>query len=75
MDRPRMVRTAGGRSIEVYLGGQEAGLPLLFHNGTPCSGLLYAPFVKEASERGLRMIGYSRAGYADSSRDPGRNVA
>jgi pimeloyl-ACP methyl ester carboxylesterase len=75
MDRPHIVRTPDGRSLEVYVGGPEAGAQLLFHSGTPCVGLLYAPFVKAASKRGMRIIGYSRAGYADSSRDPGRNVA
>jgi len=75
MDDGRMVRTPDGRALEVHIGGPEAGMPLLFHNGTPSAGQLYGPFVKEASERGLQMIGYSRAGYGGSSRDAGRSVA
>jgi pimeloyl-ACP methyl ester carboxylesterase len=75
MDRPHIVRTPDGRLLEVYLGGPEGGAPFLFHNGTPGAGLLYAPLVKAASERELRTIGYSRAGYGDSSRNPGRSIA
>jgi pimeloyl-ACP methyl ester carboxylesterase len=48
---------------------------LLFHNGTPSSGQLFAPFVEEASQRGLRMISFSRAGYGSSTRQPHRSVA
>jgi pimeloyl-ACP methyl ester carboxylesterase len=59
----------------VYVAGPEGAVPLLFHNGTPSSGQLYAPFVEAASKRGLRMVSFSRAGYGDSTRNPGRRVA
>jgi pimeloyl-ACP methyl ester carboxylesterase len=48
---------------------------LLFQNGTPSTGRLYAPFVEAATQRGLTMISFSRAGYGSSTRNPGRNVA
>ena len=67
--------TPDGRVLDVYADGPDTGLALLFHNGTPSSGQLYAPFVEAASARGLRMISFSRAGYGDSTRDPGRSVA
>src|SRR5688500_7771343 len=54
---------------------RKGPLPLLFHNGTPSSGQLYDPFVQAASQRGLRMVSFSRAGYGDSTRNPGRSVA
>jgi pimeloyl-ACP methyl ester carboxylesterase len=69
------VRTPDGRSLDVYLDGPDGGTPLLFHNGTPSSGKLYEPFVTVASERSLRMVGFSRAGYGGSARNPGRSVA
>jgi pimeloyl-ACP methyl ester carboxylesterase len=64
-----------GRTLDVYVDGPEDAVPLLFHNGTPSSGQLYAPFVEAASQRGLRMVSFSRAGYGSSTRNPGRSVA
>ncbi|HJP72151.1 MAG TPA: alpha/beta hydrolase [Candidatus Limnocylindria bacterium] len=75
MDSTLTVRTPDGRSLDVYVGGPADGTPLLFHNGTPSSGRLYTPFVSAASERGLRMVSFSRAGYGGSTRHPGRSVA
>jgi pimeloyl-ACP methyl ester carboxylesterase len=68
-------RTADGRILDVYLEGPEGAVPLLFHNGTPSTGLLYPPFVEAAVQRGLRMASFSRAGYGTSTRNPGRSVA
>ena len=59
----------------MYVGGPEAAVPLLFHNGTPSTGQLYGPFVQAASQRGLRLVSFSRAGYGASTRNPGRSVA
>lgn len=75
MDLPVIVRTPDGRTLAAYVAGPEDGVPLLFHNGTPSSGELYAPFVEAASERGLRMVSFSRAGYGASTRNAGRSVA
>jgi pimeloyl-ACP methyl ester carboxylesterase len=35
----------------------------------------YGPYVRDAAERGLRLIGYDRPGYGESSPQPGRTVA
>jgi pimeloyl-ACP methyl ester carboxylesterase len=43
--------------------------------GTPNSRHLYGPHVRDAAERGLRLIGYDRPGYGGSSPQPGRTVA
>ena len=64
-----------GRTLDVYVDGPESGIPLLFHNGTPSSGQLFGPFVAAASQRGLRMVSFSRAGYGNSTRNSGRRVA
>ena len=45
------------------------------HNGTPGSGLLYEPHVRDAEEKGIRLFSYDRPGYGASSRKRGRNVA
>jgi len=66
---------ADGRSLEVFVGGAEDGIPLVYHNGSPSSGRPYGPFLDLARERGVRMVTYSRAGYSESVRRPGRSVA
>ena len=75
MELQFQVGTPDGRTLDVYVGGPEDAVPLLFHNGTPSSGQLYAPFVEAASKLGLRMVSFSRAGYGSSTRHPGRSVA
>src|SRR5690606_16726875 len=75
MEARLTVRTPDGRDLDVYVGGPEDGVPLLFHNGTPSSGHLYARFVDDAAQRGMRMVSFSRAGYGSSTRKPGRTVA
>src|SRR5919204_169295 len=75
MDPMFKAGTPDGRTLDVYLDGPERAVPLLFHNGTPSSGQLYAPFVEAASQRGLTMVSFSRAGYGSSTRNPGRSVA
>jgi pimeloyl-ACP methyl ester carboxylesterase len=69
------VRTADGRRLRVLEGGAPHGHPVLVHNGTPNSRLLYGPALRLAEAQGIRMIGYDRPGYGGSDRDPGRSVA
>jgi pimeloyl-ACP methyl ester carboxylesterase len=75
MARVFEAHTPDGRIVQGYADGPEGAVPLLFHNGTPSTGQLYAPFVEAASRRGLRMVSFSRAGYGSSTRSPGRSVA
>jgi pimeloyl-ACP methyl ester carboxylesterase len=63
-----------GRSLEVFVGGADGGIPLVYHNGSPSSGRPYEPFIDLAAQRGLRLVTYSRAGYSESTRSPGRSV-
>jgi pimeloyl-ACP methyl ester carboxylesterase len=69
------VITADGRRVHVLERGVPDGRPVLVHNGTPNSRLLYEPSVRLAERQGIRMIGYDRPGYGGSDRDPGRSVA
>jgi pimeloyl-ACP methyl ester carboxylesterase len=75
MGSTRIVETAGGRSLGVHDGGDPGGAPVVIHHGTPGSGLLYAPAEALAREQGIRLIGYDRPGYGDSTRVPGRSIA
>jgi pimeloyl-ACP methyl ester carboxylesterase len=74
MKTPTLVDLEDGRKIEVRTAGPEDGEVLLFHNGTPCAGLLFRPWVESAAARGLRTVMYSRPGYGLSTADPGRKV-
>jgi pimeloyl-ACP methyl ester carboxylesterase len=69
------VEAPGGRVLQVWVEGPEDGDVVIGHHGTPSSGLPFAVPVREAAERGLRHVTYSRPGYGDSTRDEGRSVA
>jgi pimeloyl-ACP methyl ester carboxylesterase len=69
------IAAPGGRRLDVELSGPDDGRPLVFHNGTPSAGRMFAPLVEQGAERGVRHIAYSRPGYCDSERDAGRTVA
>ena len=71
----RKVQTRDGRVLAVEDAGDSAGRPVLVHSGTPGCRLLYARDVRDAADRGLRLIGYDRPGYGGSSPQPGRTVA
>lgn len=69
------VEVGGGRTLIVYDTGDPGGAPILFHHGTPSSGAPFAEHVRLAEEQGVRFVSYDRAGYAGSTRDPGRDIA
>jgi len=75
MGSTRTVETANGRSLGVHEGGDPGGAPVVIHHGTPGSGLLYARAEALAREQGIRLIGYDRPGYGDSTRASGRSIA
>lgn len=74
MDEPMRLPTPDGRSLDLYLAGPPDGAPLVFHCGTPGSGVPFQPFVEALAERGLRYVSWSRPGYGSSARQPGRDV-
>ena len=74
MDEPIELPTPDGRSLDLYLAGPPDGTPLVFHIGTPGSGLPFEPFVQALADRGLRYVSWSRPGYGSSTRQPGRDV-
>ena len=69
------VTAADGRRLILHVSGPEDGEPLITHNGTPETGPMFEPQVEAGAERGLRHISYSRPGYGESDRHPGRTVA
>lgn len=69
------VTTPDGRTLACYEAGDPDGLLLVRHHGTPVSGWLRDSWAADAAAKGLRMVGFDRAGYGDSTRQPGRSVA
>jgi pimeloyl-ACP methyl ester carboxylesterase len=69
------LRLADGRTLEYLVTGPAAGTPLVLHHGTPGAALQFEPQVAAATRHGLRVVSYSRPGYAGSSPHHGRSVA
>jgi pimeloyl-ACP methyl ester carboxylesterase len=70
------VSATDGRTLQAVVAGPADGDLVLMHHGTPGSAIrIYPPYLELAEARGLRLAGYSRPGYGDSGRHPGRTVA
>jgi pimeloyl-ACP methyl ester carboxylesterase len=70
------VAVPGGRFLSAIAAGPPDGTPVVLHHGTPdAASAFWPPDVTAAAERGLRLVAYSRPGYRDSDRHPGRTVA
>ena len=71
----RTIPLPDGRSLDVVVApptGDRIGL--IAHHGTPGEASRFAPWADAAASRGLRLIGFSRPGYATSTRHAGRTV-
>ena len=73
--REHTVTGPGERTLSVREGGAADGIPVLVHHGTPGSRRLRDRWLEDAAERGIRLIGFDRAGYGGSDRHAGRSVA
>ena len=72
----RTITLGNGRSLDVLVAPPSDGaVGLISHHGTPGEASRFAPWADSARERGLRLVGFSRPGYAGSSRHAGRTVA
>src|SRR5665647_2338027 len=67
-----IINLPDGRYLDVNVSGPEDGIPLVFHHGTPGSVRQFRGMQRAAHERGLRLVTFSRPGYGDSTRQPGR---
>jgi pimeloyl-ACP methyl ester carboxylesterase len=65
---------ADGRTLRVREDGDPEGRPVFVLHTCPGSKLFYGPHVADAARRGIRLIGYDRAGYGGSTARPGRTV-
>ena len=74
-DGYQQLTTPDGRTLEYLVEGDPHGYPLVHHHGTPGAAIGFPAYAAAASERGLALIHYSRAGYGQSSPRPDRTVA
>jgi pimeloyl-ACP methyl ester carboxylesterase len=70
----RAIQTRDKRSLDVHEAGDPQGFPVVFHHGTPSAGIAYEPHAALAREQGVRLIGYDRPGYGNSTRAQNRRV-
>jgi pimeloyl-ACP methyl ester carboxylesterase len=71
----RDLTTPDRRTLRLHEAGAAEGPVVLVQQGTPMSGLLFEPHVRDAEERGIRLVAYDRPGYGGSTPAPGRSVA
>lgn len=69
VSRPR------GGALEVRVDGDARDRPFVFHGGTPSAVVANPLMAAAAQHAGLRLVTYSRPGYAGSTPAPGRSVA
>ena len=55
--------------------GPTDAMPVLFHGGTPTAAVVYPPAAEAVTRHAIRLITYSRPGYATSDPQLGRCVA
>jgi pimeloyl-ACP methyl ester carboxylesterase len=66
---------ADGRNLDLRVAGPDDGPALVYIHGTPSSAAFPSDIGGAALARGMRLVSWSRAGYATSSRRVGRTVA
>jgi pimeloyl-ACP methyl ester carboxylesterase len=71
----RDLRLEDGRNLRVHDGGGNGALTVVWHHGSPQTGMLVEPLLSAAARRGIRLLSYGRPSYGGSSPDPGRDVA
>lgn len=68
------LRLPDGRDLDVFDNGPQDGPVLLFHHGTPGSGVSIRAIDTAAHRLGLRVVTASRPGYGNSTRAPSRRI-
>ncbi len=68
------VKLADGRRLDLRIAGPSDGDTLVFFHGTPGAATSGPHLERAATDRGLRLVRWSRPGYGDSTRQPGRSI-
>lgn len=66
---------AGGRRLNYWVAGSDAGTVLVFQPGTPNPPVRWEALDRAARRHGFRLVSYARPGYSGSTRAQGRRVA
>ncbi|NMM25169.1 MAG: alpha/beta hydrolase [Phycicoccus sp.] len=69
-----IIKLPDRRDLDIDVSGPEDGIPLVFHHGTPGSVRQFRMIQRAAHHRGMRLVTFSRPGYGDSTRQPGRRI-
>lgn len=64
-----------GRALDLRVDGPDDAPVLVYVHGTPSSGLVPDDLGRAALDRGMRLVSWSRPGYATSTRQAERRVA
>ena len=76
--QPQDLTLGDGRIVRTYdTGPGSAGeaLTVVWHHGSPQTGVPLAPLLSAAARRGVRLVSYGRPSYGGSTPDVGRSVA
>ncbi len=68
------VSRPGGRIVAAREEGDLTGRPVFTLHGTPGSRFCYPPHIADARRQGIRLIGYDRPGYGESTPQRGRRL-
>lgn len=70
------LKLPSGRSLDFIVTGstQSDALPFIYIHGTPSAYPVFQSLISACKVHNLKLISFSRAGYGDSSRDPGRRI-
>ncbi|MEU9383950.1 alpha/beta hydrolase [Streptomyces sp. NPDC048279] len=69
-----LITLPDGRHLDIAVSGPSGGVPLIYHHGTPGALSQNRVMQRDVWDRGLRLVTFSRPGYGDSTRKPGRKV-
>ncbi|MEU6347189.1 alpha/beta hydrolase [Streptomyces sp. NPDC046977] len=69
-----LIALPDGRQLDIAVSGPPGGVPLIYHHGTPGAVPQSRVMQRDAWDRGLRLVTFSRPGYGNSTRKPGRAV-
>jgi pimeloyl-ACP methyl ester carboxylesterase len=70
----RDLRLPDGRTLRAYDSG-GGDFTIVWHHGSPQTGVLLEPVLNAAAARGIRVVSYGRPSYGGSTPAPGRDVA
>ena len=71
----REISGPGGRTLLVHEAGDPDGALVVYHHGTPQSGLMLESWEDHAAASRVRLVSYDRPGYGGSAPQPRRAVA